>query len=410
MIPIFGKHEGHIFHIIYLIGFFLALHAAIPEYINSSFLGTDSGAQFVGVFYALASLLSLFSIALAPWVLSRFGNYRAFVTIAIIQTIVLFGLAQNPAFPLASLLFLLFYAISPLMFFAMDVILEANSSDEKTGGLRGGYYTILNIAWVISPFIVSFVLTDGDYWKVYAVAAGVMALVTGLVVMHFRGFKDPEYVHSPFWETLVSITKQKELRDILSLNTLLQFFYSWMVIYTPIYLHTSLGIEWSEIGIIFSIMLIPFVLFEFPAGQLADKRYGERGILIIGFSILAVSTAGLSFISGAEFVLWTAALFATRVGAALIEAMNESYFFKHVDGRQTEIMTFFRNTRPAAYLAGPVLGTLFLSFFPLKFMFLGLGILMSIGIFISFRMHNTKRAVPAARLSEPSTMPTTVIQ
>jgi len=409
MISFSGKHTGHIFHVIYLIGFFFALQVAIPEYINSSFIGTHVGAQFVGIFYAIAALISIGLLVIAPRILNAVGNYRVLTSLAALQTVILFGLAQNPAFPTATILFLMFYALSPIIFFSLDVVLEANSSDEKTGGLRGGYITILNLAWVISPFIVSLILTNGDYWKVYAVSAGIMALVTGLIAVHFRGFKDPEYTHTPFWEAFRKIRTQKELRDILSLNTILQFFYSWMVIYTPIYLHNTVGFEWSEIGIMFSIMLIPFVLFEFPAGRLADKRYGEKGILSIGFTIMAISTIFLSFINGAEFVLWAAALFTTRVGAALVEVMNETYFFKHVDGKQTEVISFFRNTRPVAYLMSPLLGTAVLAFVPIKFIFVILGAVMCVGIYIALRMNNTKRVAPASH-SEPPLMPTTVIQ
>ena len=64
-----------------------------------------------------------------------------------------------------------------------------------------------------------------------------------------------------------------------------------MVIYTPIYLHEHIGLPWSDIGIIFTIMLLPFVLFEFPAGKLADGKWGEKEPPIIGIILIAVSTA-----------------------------------------------------------------------------------------------------------------------
>ena len=54
--------------------------------------------------------------------------------------------------------------------------------------------------------------------------------------------------------------------------------YAWMVIYTPLHM-LDLGFTWEEIGQIFTIMLIPFVLVEYPAGWLADKYIGETEMM-----------------------------------------------------------------------------------------------------------------------------------
>ena len=63
---------------------------------------------------------------------------------------------------LSGLFFIVFFVGSVLTYFSLDIILEHNTENAKTGRLRGGYFTILNLAWVVSPFIVSLVLTDSD--------------------------------------------------------------------------------------------------------------------------------------------------------------------------------------------------------------------------------------------------------
>ena len=386
MIRLSGKHSGHIFHVIYLIGFFFALHMALPEYISSSFIGERAGEQWVGIFYTLASLMSILTLVAIPGFLSRFGVYKIIVTTSIVQTLVLIGLSTNPGLMLSGLFFIVFFVGSVLTYFSLDIILEHNTENAKTGRLRGGYFTILNLAWVVSPFIVSLVLTDSDYWKIYAISAALMALVAGLTLIHFRGFKDPAYARVPFWNTLSVIYRRKHVRGIFLSNILLHFFYAWMVIYMPIYLHEHIGFPWSEIGIMFGIMLLPFVLFELPAGRLADERYGEKGILAIGFLVMAAATATLPFIQGAEFIIWTVALFATRIGASLVEIMNETYFFKHIESADTDILSLFKTTRPFSYLLAPALGVVTLLLVPYKFIFLVLAIVVLAGAFVALRL------------------------
>lgn len=390
MVSLSGKHDGHIFHVIYLIGFFFALHMSLPEYISSSFIGERAGEQWVGIFYTFASLVSICAILVAPYILSRFGNYKTLVATSIVQMLVLIGLSTNPGFIFSGLFFTLFFVGSVFIFFSLDIILEHNTENERTGRLRGGYFTILNLAWVVSPFIVSLVLTNDDYWKIYAISAALMALVAGLALIYFRGFKDPIYPRIPFWNTLSVIYKRKHVRGIFLSNILLHFFYAWMVIYTPIYLHEHLGFPWSEIGIMFGIMLLPFVLFELPAGKLADERYGEKGILAIGFLVMAAATATLPFIQGAEFIVWTVALFATRIGASLVEIMNETYFFKHIESSDTDILSLYKTTRPFSYLLAPALGVIALLLVPYKFIFLVLAVIVAVGAIVALRLTHAR--------------------
>ena len=398
MIRLSGKHSGHIFHVIYLIGFFFALHMALPEYIASSFIGLVASERWVGLFYAAASLLSIVVLTLAPLLLSRFGNYRVLITAMGLQILALVGLAEEwSAIPTLAL-FLLYFTMPVLIFFCLDIILEYNTENAKTGRLRGGYFTILNLAWVVSPFIVSLILTDSDYWKVFIISAGMLTLAAALALIHFRGFKDPAYTRVPFWNTFSRVMKERDIRGVFFSNILLQFFYSWMVIYTPIYLHAYVGFEWNEIGVMFGIMLLPFVLFELPAGRLADKNYGERNILVTGFAIMAAATMTLFFIKDAEFILWTVALFATRIGASLVEIMNETYLFKHIDSGDTGLLSFFRGTRPIAYLAAPVLGTLLLFVVSYRSLFIILSLIMIAGIFVALALNGKN----GAREREPS--------
>jgi MFS family permease len=147
-----------------------------------------------------------------------------------------------------------------------------------------------------------------------------------------------------------------------------------MVLYTPIYLHTTLLIPWDTLGTIFSIMLFAFVLTELPFGKLAD-RIGEKALLFMGALIMGSSTLLLFFVPYFTLPLLAAILFMTRIGASCIEVMTETYFFKHVSASETGVMSIFRNTYPLAYIIAPIIGGGVIVLFSQKHLFLFLGII-----------------------------------
>jgi MFS family permease len=122
---------------------------------------------------------------------------------------------------------------------------------------------------------------------------------------------------------------------------------------------------------------------------MADERLGEQEILTLGFIIIVLATALLSFIQTPNIVLWTGVLFLTRIGAAMVEVMSETYFFKKVDSHSTDILGFFRTTRALAYLVAPLGAVIFLSFSSLRWLWLGLSIFMILGIIYARRIHDT---------------------
>ena len=150
-----------------------------------------------------------------------------------------------------------------------------------------------------------------------------------------------------------------------------------MVVYTPIYLSMHIGLSWDKLGTIFTIMLLPFVLLGIPLGKLIDNyHFHKRKLLVFGIIIISISTISISFISTNSVALWAFVLFATRFGAAIIEVVSEIYFFTHVREEESAILSVFRDMTPLAYIIAPLLGTLFLSFFDFKYLFLALGALM----------------------------------
>ncbi len=390
MQPKINNNKNEAMKTIYIMGFVFSIALALPLYINSSYLNDYISEKYIGLIYTLGSIISFFMLIVMPKILAHFGNYKTTLIFTGATAILMFMLTYFTHLYIIAPVFVIYISLLTLILFNFDIFLEKYSNDNETGGVRGTFLTITNLAVLISPIIAGAILTNGDYWKIYLVGAIFMVGLFLLFKTNFKDFKDPKYDQVPFLNTLKLVFKNKDMRSIFIASFLLRFFYAWMTIYTPLYLHEHMGFDWSQIGIIFTIMLIPFVLFELPAGKLADTKFGEKEMLTIGFLIIAISTASIVLITKPIFWLWALVLFITRIGASMVEIMTETHFFKHVDGTDTNIIGFFRNNRPIAYIIAPLLASAILYFIEFKYLFLVLGMIMFIGIYHTSNIKDTK--------------------
>ncbi len=376
--------------VIYILGFLFTLHATLPIYINSSFLSLISTERFVGIIYSLGSIITILGFFYTPFLLRKFGGYRTAIAFILLELVSLISLAFLKSSALLIFFFMASLVAIAIIGFTIDLFLENVSSDNKTGKIRGLFLTSANMAWIISPLITSFILTDGDYWKTYMAAAVLLVPVLFIVKRNLKNFKDQNYDKTPIIMTIKEIWGGKDIRNIFMVSFIMQFFFAWMVIYMPLYLHNQIGFDWKQIGILFSVMLLPYVLTELPLGKIADEKLGEKEIMSIGFIIMAISTGIISFISNDNFFLWMAILFITRIGASMVEIMSETYFFKKTSVSQMPVVSMFRTTKPLAYIIAPIIATILFSFTELKFIFIALGFLMFYGLRFSLALKDTR--------------------
>jgi MFS family permease len=132
------------------------------------------------------------------------------------------------------------------------------------------------------------------------------------------------------------------------------------------------------------------VLFEIPAGFLADKYFGEKEMLIIGLFIIFLSSILFSLIKVASPLVWAAVLFFSRIGAALVESMRDTYFFKKVSSKDIGFINIFRMTNPIGYATGTAFGALFLLFLPINYLFLVFAILITPAFYFVAGIKDTK--------------------
>lgn len=386
--------KNPLFILVYLASFFYSFHYALPIYIESSFIsGFLSTEKAVGLLFSIAALFSAIFTFLFPRILRRFGNYKATLTAMGLEIIALLALAFFTTPAIVVPIFILHQTLASVIFLNFDSFVEAFSTDEATGGIRGIFMTVLNIAFVVAPFLAGLMLTDHDFWKIYLAGAVFMLFSFIVIARNFKSYVDPAYVIPSFKETLRVVSENHNIHSIIYAHFLLALFYSWMVIYVPLYLNQHVGIPMSQIlSIITPIALLPFVLFEVILGKIADRKLGEKEILTTGFIIMAISTIGISYVGTASILFWAILLFITRTGASMVEVTTESYFFKQVNAGDAHLITFMRTMRAFAGILGPLLGYVLLELELISFqnLFLVLGIILLTALPYSLTIKDTK--------------------
>ncbi len=371
---------------VFAAGFFLTLGAALSYYVNSSFLESLVGKGRVGAVYFGSALVAIIIIILVARGARRFGLLRIARLLGLVLASGYLGLNLISSPATALVFFVITHAAGIGLGLCLDLYLEGLSLNRQTGRIRGGYLTLINAAVLLSPFASGSTVNYFDHYRsIYLLSF--LAVLPLLYLLYYRLTEQTPFTNqTSFGEKI----ERFKLARILGLDFLLNLFYSIMVIYLPLRLHQELGFTWTEIGALFTVMLVPFVFIQYPLGRLADRRWGEKKILTVGLLIAGFSTLPIGFLDSKNWLVWAGILFLTRVGASAWEAMKESYLFKRVNVGDVGIISLSRLMVPLAYLVGAGSSLVLLKFISTAHLFTLLGLLVISGIVLSLRLTDSR--------------------
>ena len=249
---------------IFLMGFLMSLHLAFTSYINSSFISISSTEKYVGLIYMLGSLASISALFFVPLMLRKMGGYKFLLWSSGLNALSLLFLSVLKTPAQIIFIFIFYFTLNNILIFALDEMLEIFSRNSSTGKVRGLYLTFVNLAWVIAQFFSGRTLAEFSFSTIYVVGFIIMSVFFLTTLLSLESLRDPKYDKTFAWQSFKNFFTNKNLARSYKINFLLQFFYAWMVIYTPIYLFAHLGFDWKEIGMIFTVMLLPFGFIHFP--------------------------------------------------------------------------------------------------------------------------------------------------
>ena len=372
----------------------LSFHWSVVIYINSSYLERFFTSSDISILYIVGAIGTILLFLAAPRLLNRFGNFALMLFFAACECAALLGMALTGNAAAAALWFTLHSVVVSLLFFHADVFMETliGPDEEATGAHRGFLLTIMSFVSALATLISGLLI--GDEEPRFALAYGFSALTLLpaiiLIVRNFRNFKDPEYPALTLIPTLAAFWKNPDIRNVFCSAVLLQILFVWLVVYTPLYMNEYMGLSWDLIGTMLFIGLLAYVFLEWPIGIAADRWFGEKEMMALGFLIIAVSTSWIAFLQPTDIAFWFVTMFLVRVGGSFVETTTESYFFKHTEGKDATLVSLYRITRPLSYIIAPIIGSVALLLLPFNLTFVVLALLMVPGLFFAMALNDTK--------------------
>ncbi len=366
----------------YMMTFLFALHYAIPVYATSSYLHTYFNSSIVSAIYVAGSILALIaSISIAKSI-KKFHTYGFTfgIVLAEIVIITIFGHTQN--IYLLPVFFIIHFVLQVLLNISLNIFIENFTIHAKVGSVRGLFLAIFNLAILISPFIGGVILKHSSFATLYTVSACMLIPYLFFLHKYLKHMKEPAYHQINLLEAVTKVMGNKNLRAAFIGELVVQAFYATMIIYSPLYL-VAIGIPLTTyMMIILPLALIPLVVLPYEIGYLADKKIGEKEMLIIGLLILTITTFLFVVISTKTIWIWVLLLLLSRVGASFVETMSFSYYFKKVGAEDPSLTALFINTQGIGMLLVGTVGVIIAPFLgerpQLMFVVLGCAILWSI--------------------------------
>ncbi len=377
-------------YVITLLGLFFGLSAALLTYVMSTYFQQAIHSDNVGIFYFIASIVSLFALLQLHKLFLAFGRGRTLIALLFAQIVILFALTMLDISLVGAIFMMGYYFLYSVVFVLWDVVLEAYSTDASTGRIRGMFLSFTSLGWLVGPLLSTVFLERYGFHFLFFIVLilyMIMFLCALFVLNDIAGHNKPQ--QTSIKKMLGHVYRTKSLFYIYLVAVSVRFFYAIMTIFVPLYMR-SLGMSWYEIGLIFTMMLVPLVVLEYPAGVLADKKWGEKELLIVGVVIMIVATVSIIFLSTKAFWLWAVVLIVSRIGTALVEAMRDAYFYKKISRDDTALINFFRTSRSVAYIIAAMLATSVQIFFGVRGVFVVLVVILVATLYPILRLHDTQ--------------------
>ncbi|KKU54385.1 MAG: Major facilitator superfamily [Candidatus Moranbacteria bacterium GW2011_GWE2_47_10] len=381
--PIKKKHHERIdkkkIKLITFLSFLMGVGGSSLYYIISSYLEESVGEANVGIVYSFTYLALFFLLLNFHKLINKFGKARIFFVLQFVKIVILTMLGILPVASFDAVLVVGFLMLSYITWVEMDIILESFSMDKVSGRIRGLYLVAHSLGYMVGPIVSTQLLGKFGFPSVFLFGMLLNSIFFIVTLLHFRMMKAEMREVPGIRKLMKKVMADKNLRGIYIVSTVLEIFYTLMVVYMPIYLLNQ-GLSWAQIGLIISLIHVPYLVLQYPAGMLADRKFGEKEMIIGSLLLLGFSTTYIYSIESPSFFVWLAVLMVTRVGASILEILRDSYFYKQVDAGDIDVIDFFRTASPVAFILGPMFASLILLFFSMKAVFIFTGMVMFLGI------------------------------
>jgi len=368
-----------------LISLLMGFTGGLLVYTTSTYFKNILGNTNIGWTFLIANIIifiALINIHKFARIIGKETLFHLLIICKIslfIALILLFGHISN------TILLILYIIFEALSWAILRMILESCATDRESGCIYGFNLTVTNVGLIFAPIVATQFLSQSGFTGIFYLSIILNVIIFAIAFFTLKQQKNTPYKQINYSSLFKKLAKREDIQKIFCISVALEFFFAIMVIYTPLYLLES-GFRWVDIGIIFTVMLIPLIIVPYPIGLLADKKLGEKELLFFSFVLIAFSSLILYFSNHAGMITIIIILFVSRIGASFISILRLSYFYKRIDQNDIDMIAFFHTARPLAFIVAPALAGFFLLFFQLNAIFILITIIALVALYPVYKL------------------------
>jgi len=355
-------------------GFGLAvLLPILPNFIKTI---VDNDA-YVGYFYSSMSIAMLLAGILSAYLFKKFSRISVLTAFFIVGALAVMLLVFATRF--YHVFFLEFVRIfsALLITISLSLMVRDFTAEKNLGQTEGVFFVFNNIGWFLGPVVGGIVGRYCGFEPVFVIS-GVFFLISLGYLLHQNLVKKHPSLSLPKYEPKKIIKKNRFVRFFgdkgrVSAYVVHLVFLAWLAfksVVVPLYI-TEQGYGTDLAGLVISLSILPFVLFEMPVGKYADK-HGVKNPIVSGFAIIAmclfaVKISPLFFVDALFLIL-------VSIGSSFIEPLCDVFFFKHVSKEEeNDFYGIYRTADPIGKFLGPLIFSVSLMFVPFDWVFVVAG-------------------------------------
>jgi MFS family permease len=194
-----------------------------------------------------------------------------------------------------------------------SALLSHHFQRKHLGTALAAHFTAGNVGTALIPLFAAILISLWG-WRLTTILFAVPAVLVGLAMCAF--LKDPRraneqesHAKASFWQDSKLAVGNKNLRWILLAAVVAAGGSGHGIVsaFLPLYLSHNLSMESTEVGLVFTVMMIGSILGPMVGGKLVDRWHPQK-VLLGAYSVAAVITALFPWVSGNLFSTSAAAL------------------------------------------------------------------------------------------------------
>ncbi|MFA4952624.1 MAG: MFS transporter [Candidatus Pacearchaeota archaeon] len=361
---------------------FLSLGAAAVSTIWAIFLESiihnSSLVGFLSTFFSVVGFLSY--LILIP-IVEKYNKIKLVIFSLLLFVISYSIFAFYTNFYLIIILGTILAIVGSLRITAFGILVRDKTPNQDVSKNEATIYTLLNLAWLISPLIAGYIAQRYGFGPVFILTSALALLsIFSFTFFKIRDNRKTKKIDYNVFKLLVNFFSKKERAIIYLLHGAVNFWWALIYIYIPIYLVDN-GYSGFLVGLFLSMIVLPLVFLESFFGRIASKK-GFKKLFFTGYLIIGVLSILSFFMPNFYYVLVLLVL--ASVGVSMLEPTTEAYFFDIIKESQRDKYYGIYNTAvDTGHLLGTFSSAILLLFFPFKYLFILFAIVMFIMLFLS---------------------------